>query len=94
LADRYFVLGDNGPISNDARFWDSIEPWLEARAYPDGPDAYPHTGLNDRIPDYVHLVPREMLVGRAFFVYWPAPYPFAGDGQQIVPNFGDLRRID
>lgn len=93
-ADRYFVLGDNGPISNDARFWDSIEPWLEARAYPDGPDAYPHTGLNDRIPDYVHLVPREMLVGRAFFVYWPAPYPFAGDGQQIVPNFGDLRRID
>lgn len=92
-TDRYFVLGDNGPISNDARFWDSVEPWLESRAYPGGPDAYPHTGPHGRVPDYAHFVPRRMLVGRAFFVYWPAPYPFAGDGQQIVPNFGDLRRI-
>lgn len=92
-ADRFFVLGDNAPISNDARFWDSIDPWLETRLYPKGPDAYPHSGSLGHVPDYVHLVPREMLVGRAFFVYWPAPYPFAGDGQQIVPNFGDLRRI-
>ncbi len=91
--DSFFVLGDNGPISNDARFWNSIEPWLESHAYPEGRDAYPHSSTRSHVPDYVHLVPRKLIVGRAFFVYWPAPYPFAGDGQHIVPNFGDLRLI-
>ncbi|MEE9403582.1 MAG: S26 family signal peptidase [Algisphaera sp.] len=90
-ADRFYVLGDNGPISNDARFWSSIEPWLESREHPQGPDVAEQTQAG--IPDYVHHVPRSMLVGRAFFVYWPAPYPFARDGRQVIPNFGSMRFI-
>ena len=89
-ADRFYVLGDNGPISNDARFWDSVEPWTRRRLGPDGADA----PLNEHEePQSLHHVPRDLLMGRAFFVYWPAPYAFGGDGQQVVPNIADMRLI-
>jgi signal peptidase I len=43
-ADEFFPLGDNSPMSSDARFWSAQHP----------------------------DVPRKNLVGKAFFVYWPA----------------------
>jgi len=40
------------------------------------------------------IVPREYLVGKALFVYWPAGFrPFSGFRHAIVPNIGEMRFI-
>jgi signal peptidase I len=40
------------------------------------------------------VVPREYLVGKALFVYWPAGFkPFPSAPLAIVPNIGDMRFI-
>jgi signal peptidase I len=40
------------------------------------------------------IVPREFLVGKALFVYWPAGFkPFPSAPLAIVPNIGDMRFI-
>ena len=62
--DEFFVCGDNSPNSMDARLWPS--PGL-GNLQPDGTRAQYRTGT----------VPRDYLVGKAFFVYWPGPFkPF------------------
>jgi signal peptidase I len=38
-------------------------------------------------------VPERFLLGKAFFVYWPAGYPLGGSGPALVPNVGDMRFI-
>jgi signal peptidase I len=38
-------------------------------------------------------VPREMMIGRAFFVYFPAPQPIKDGGMNVVPYFGKMRFI-
>ncbi|MBN1817413.1 MAG: signal peptidase I [Sedimentisphaerales bacterium] len=59
--DEFFVCGDNSPNSLDARLW-------------------PQEGIGNLDPDGTrHMyragtVPRDYLVGKAFFVYWPGPY--------------------
>lgn len=40
------------------------------------------------------VVPREYLVGKALFVYWPAGFrPFARSRYAVVPNIGEMRFI-
>ena len=70
--DEYFVMGDNSPWSLDSRAWQDIDPWV-AQNYFGG-------------EDMLGVVPGELMIGRAFFVYFPAPFGF-------VPNFGDMRFI-
>jgi signal peptidase I len=55
--------------------------------------ASPGKGNNGRIyPE--GIVPREYLVGKALFVYWPAGFkPFPSAPAAIVPNIGDMRFI-
>ena len=55
--------------------------------------ASPGKGNNGRIyPEGV--VPREYLVGKALFVYWPAGFkPFPSAPLALVPNIGDMRFI-
>ncbi len=77
--DEFFCVGDNGPLSLDGRFWDSVDPWIAQRNF-------------DGEPDF-GLVPRDMMMGRAFFVYWPAPYPFQNKQVRVLPNFADMRFI-
>jgi len=76
--DQFFCLGDNSPQSKDSRLWESIDPWI------------PHH-LGD-VP--LGIVPRRLMIGRAFFVYFPAPLKLSATGMPIIPNFGDLRFID
>ena len=38
-------------------------------------------------------VPERFLLGRAFFVYWPAGYRPVKNGPGFVPNFGEMRFI-
>lgn len=90
--DEFFVIGDNGPISEDGRFWQvatggyrDVHPWVEARMFAD--DGRNHAGR----------VPRRLMMGRAFFVYYPAPYPLDAKSNPkaggVFPNFGDMRLI-
>lgn len=38
-------------------------------------------------------VPRRFMLGKAFFVYWPAGYRPTDGAPGLVPNFGDMRFI-
>ncbi|MBI1368662.1 MAG: signal peptidase I [Planctomycetes bacterium] len=39
------------------------------------------------------FVPRDLMIGRAFFVYFPAPHRFSPSSMPLVPNFGKMRFI-
>lgn len=75
----YFVLGDNSPESMDSRLWFQVGPHLMDR-YRQG-----HYQLG--------TVPADQMIGKAFFVYWPAGYHLFGTGPAIIPNVGDMRFI-
>jgi len=84
--DDFLLLGDNSPASRDGRFW-----------------GRPHPILKNAIGfEKPFVVPRELLVGAAWCVYFPATYPLgtgldmrdpAARAPGIVPNFGSLRFI-
>jgi signal peptidase I len=74
-----FVLGDNSLKSKDSRLWWEVGPHLEQRY---------ETGRYQ-----LGTVPRDQMVGRAVFVYWPSGYRLLGSGPMIVPNVGDMRFI-
>ena len=75
--DEYFVLGDNSQVSLDARFWGA-------------PVDLPHEGNYHAGPG---RVPGRFLLGKAFFVYWPAGYRPGSWQYGIEPDFGDMRFI-
>ena len=75
--DEYFVLGDNSRVSLDARFWGAPVDLPAEGDYHAGPGR----------------VPGRFLLGKAFFVYWPAGYRPANLGFGIEPDFGDMRFI-
>ena len=79
-ADQFFCMGDNSPMSHDGRFWGSTDAWVKRRLFP-----------YNRDPN--GLVPRELMVGRAFFVYFPAPFPYRTNRPGVFPNFADMRFI-
>lgn len=76
---EFFMLGDNSPDSKDSRLWWEVGPHLE--------------GLG--VEYQVGTVTRDQLIGKAFFVYWPAGYrwPNPDTGIGLIPNFGDMRWI-
>ena len=80
--DEFFVLGDNSPQSLDSRAWVWAAPTL--RLY--GDDGRPLYQLG--------TVPRYNLIGKAFFVYWPAGFRPPGlAGLPLLPNFGKMRFV-
>lgn len=75
-AGRYMMMGDNSPRSKDSRAWSRLE--AEGIYYDDLNRFWqigPWSDL-DRAP---HEVPEELIVGKAFFVYWPHGRPFGPD---------------
>ncbi len=45
----------------------------------------------DTIDDTVGVVPRKLMIGKAFFVYFPGPHEFAG--RTLIPDTGHMRII-
>ncbi len=80
---EYFMLGDNTAASKDSRLWDQVGPHLVNRG-----EAF-----------QLGTVPRDQLVGKAFFVYWPSGHriswlPSIGTWNwSIIPDVGRMRWI-
>ncbi len=79
--DRFYCLGDNSPQSRDSRMWATVDKWIRYRSRELGHEVD------------AGYVPRELMLGRAFFVYFPAPYRFKATGPWLIPDFGKLRFI-
>ncbi len=81
---EYFMLGDNTAASKDSRLWDELGPHLKPRGE----------------ACQLGTVPRDQLIGKAFFVYWPSMQrigwldwlpKFSRWG--IIPDVGRMRWI-
>ena len=81
-ADEFFVLGDNSPASQDGRVWTVVDEQVA--------EFYRAHGL----PEYrAGTVRRELIVGRAFFVYLPGLLPLDAHGTSCVPDLGRARFV-
>ena len=58
---HYMMMGDNSPRSKDGRAWDTLDQ---------GPGGW------DPDERASHEVPESLLIGKAFFIYWPHGKPF------------------
>ncbi|MFO0827584.1 MAG: S26 family signal peptidase [Phycisphaerales bacterium] len=81
-ADQFLMLGDNSARSRDGRLWGRPHPIVTEQ-------------LGEAAP---FIVPRELLLGKAYCVYFPSPLPnplsgAGSDGRKIIPDFGSLRFI-
>ena len=78
---EYFMLGDNTSASKDSRLWDDIAPHLKERG-----EAF-----------QLGTVPRDQLIGKAFFVYWPSGHRLGWlpliNRWGVVPDAGRMRWI-
>lgn len=80
--DRFFCLGDNSPASQDSRLWNSTDPWVH------------HQTAKTPTENLDGFVPRPLMIGKAFFVYFPAPFKIHPDHPiGVIPNFGQMRFI-
>ena len=62
------MLGDNSPQSKDSRGWSTRDQLL----------LYPEDGWDPNLRESWE-VPEALLIGKAFFVYWPHAKPFGPD---------------
>jgi signal peptidase I len=76
-ADQFVMFGDNSAASRDGRIWGRPHPLAANFAGDDSP----------------FVVPRRLLIGKAFSVYFPAPLPWIEGGRKIIPDFGRTRFI-
>lgn len=76
--DEFFCCGDNSPASLDGRLWDPPDAWVSA--------LMTKRGLRRQ----QGVVPRDLMMGKAFFVYFPS---LTGGSPLPVPDFGRMRFI-
>lgn len=53
----------------------------------------PHPMVSSLLDPTPGVVPRELLLGKAWLVYFPSPLPLQDGGRAVIPNFGSLRFI-
>jgi len=82
-ADEFFCLGDNSPFSSDGRAWVTVDPWVLARSFADGTSEEHSHGI----------VPRRLMMGKAFFVYFPSLIGSSPQATPMFPDFGEMRLI-
>ncbi len=88
-ADEFFCLGDNSPFSSDGRAWGTVDtrgvtdPWVFSRSFAQG-TTMEHT---------YGIVPRRLMMGKAFFVYFPSLIGSSPQSTPMFPDFGEMRLI-
>jgi hypothetical protein len=94
--DEFFMMGDNSPHSYDGRLWTDRsgqfpEYWHLRSRFTEGAggDLPPGSPAAYRFG----RVPRDHLIGRAFFVYWPAGLRTFRSPLHIIPSVGKMRLI-
>ncbi len=75
--DEYVMFGDNSGASKDSRLWGRPHPLV----------------VRELENDHPFVVPREMVIGKAWSVYFPAPISMKPGGSAFIPDFGRLRFI-
>lgn len=75
--NQFFPLGDNSPQSRDARLWGGLADSL----------------IYDTPILVEPYVESEMLIGKAFLVYWPHGWHVGNIPLPIVPNISRMQRI-
>lgn len=73
---RYMMMGDNSPRSSDSRAWSRIDS-TGAYDRKHNQDLQPWAQPRDRSS---YEVPESLIIGKAFFIYWPHGVPWG-------PNF-------
>jgi len=76
--DQFFCCGDNSAASLDGRLWPEPAEWVD--------DLMARHGMQN----HQGMVPRDLLLGKAFFVYFPS---MTGGSPIPVPDFGRMRFI-
>lgn len=76
-TDQFVMCGDNSAASRDSRLWGRPSKLVTEIFGEDAP----------------FVVPRPLLLGKAWSVYFPAPAPLFGKGWNILPDAGRLRFI-
>lgn len=70
--NRYMMMGDNSPRSSDSRAWTHDD----ATGYRDRRTGVMVPGWADPKEREVYEVPESLIIGKAFFIYWPHGVPF------------------
>ncbi len=73
----HVMFGDNSGASKDSRLWGKSHPLV----------------VSELGNDHPFIVPREMLIGKAWSVYFPSPIALNPGGRAFIPDFGRLRFI-
>ena len=76
-ADQFMMCGDNSAASRDSRLWGRPSPLVTRLFGEDAP----------------FIVPRPLLLGKAWCVYFPAPVSPMANLPKVMPDFGELRFI-
>jgi len=76
-ADQFMMCGDNSACSRDSRLWGRPSRLVTETFGEDAP----------------FVVPRPLLLGKAWSVYFPAPVSPVGNLPKVLPDFGELRFI-
>jgi len=92
--EEFFCIGDNSPLSDDGRFWGPSNSGDKRLVYPHAQWIRQlYFGSDPDDPSRDGIVPGKLIMGRAFFVYFPAPYAWSATGRRVIPNFADMRFI-
>ncbi|MEY5031965.1 MAG: hypothetical protein RL354_996 [Planctomycetota bacterium] len=75
--DHFMMCGDNSGASRDSRLWGRPSPIVKTLFGEDAP----------------FIVPRPLLLGKAWCVYFPAPVSPMEGLPKVMPDFGELRFI-
>lgn len=84
--DQFFTCGDNSAASHDARLWGSVNPQV-LKQFTD--TRGPEWENSDR--KLMGIVPRQLMLGKAYCVYFPAPFTI--NGRIPIPNVASMRAI-
>ncbi|MEZ6243916.1 MAG: S26 family signal peptidase [Phycisphaerales bacterium] len=76
---QYFMCGDNSPSSLDSRLWQ-----------PGAGRGAPDPWIADQVDDTLGVVHKDLLIGKAFVVYFPAPLR---ETKVPIPDVGRMRWI-